>query len=715
MTAFVAACFFAVFNAVFVNSLLSGEGSATSIEVIWALSVATVLPVLCSLVTMRLWAEERSSGMADLLLVTPLPERELVFGKYLGALTAVVFIVLLCLVTPLCILPKFVPELESSVSFVSFLPAVCILAFHAMLWCSIGSWTSACTKNPAVAAFVSILLMVALPYAVYRATLQWMPAFRAIVPEYPFMRSLSDFATGYVSTGGIVFYFVFSFFSLFAATKAVATLRLAGRGGKSTRFTASFSVFCALLFTILACACAIRFNISVDLPFHSRDVRLSERTKSILSDTSGTVSVTCFMSRRAPEFRTVSRLLRGIAAVSKASAGARVDIEFVDPRWDFGKAAHIVRQGAGEGSVIFSRGRRRTVVPVSSFFAASANSNATSAVVSPAGIFVGETVCATAIKKLSLPRRNEVVYWTVGHGEATYDNYDRVYGMSDIVRDLRQDGFFMKKLDLTTLPAVPEDCSILFVAAARDAFSVTELSRITGYLRKGGRLLVLADEKNEAGIGKLLASWGVKIEPFVAVSSVSITGADLVASDFADHAITRPLQGGSLLFERAAVLSQSVGSGGAEGLADLMTFTSLVKTDPSAWGESEPDKRPWTFDPSTEPGGQLTLVAALERGGDVSGSLALRPSRIVVIGDPSFVMNGTLSSRARANKDFFLNTVAWLAGLDATTAAGSPGNVVTLGMDRSKWIEFGLWSIGSMPLAILALGILAGLRRRYSE
>jgi hypothetical protein len=420
------------------------------------------------------------------------------------------------------------------------------------------------------------------------------------------------------------------------------------------------------------------------------------------------------MSRRDPEFRMVSRLLRALASVSKASAGARVSVEFVDPRWDIGRAAHIVRQGAAEGSIIFSRGRRRTVVPVSSLFASPADLGDTPRVISPSGVFVGETVCASAIRKLSLPQRNDIIYWTTGHGEASFDNYDRVYGMSDIVRDLRQDGFLLKKLDLTTVPAVPEDCSILFVASARDAFSVTELSRITGYLRKGGRLLVLADEKQDAGIGRLLMSWGVKIEPYVAVSPVSITGADLVASDFADHVITRPLSGGSLLFERAAVLSQSTQAGAGDS-ADSMSFTALVKTDSSAWGESEIDKLPWTYDSSREMAGPLTLVAALERGGDVSGSLAFRPSRIVVVGDSSFVINGTLSSRARANRDFFLNTVSWLAGLDVVSAAGNPGNVVSLGMDRSKWMMYGIWSVGAMPLAIFIFSVLIFIRRRYSE
>jgi hypothetical protein len=102
---------------------------------------------------------------------------------------------------------------------------------------------------------------------------------------------------------------------------------------------------------------------------------------------------------------------------------------------------------------------------------------------------------------------------------------------------------------------------------------------------------------------------------------------------------------------------------------------------------------------------------ALERGGGVARDVALRPTRVVVVGDASFVANGALSRRANANRDVFLNSVAWLAGLDALTAPRMPGGAVATGMDRALWMRFGFASALGLPLAVLLLGLLAAFRR----
>ena len=62
--------------------------------------------------------------------------------------------------------------------------------------------------------------------------------------------------------------------------------------------------------------------------------------------------------------------------------------------------------------------------------------------------------------------------------------------------------------------------------------------------------------------------------------------------------------------------------------------------------------------------------------------------------------------------DIFLNALAWLAGVDAMTAARAPGNMVAVGMDRAGWLRFGSAAAGGLPLAVFALWALAFLRRR---
>ena len=145
---------------------------------------------------------------------------------------------------------------------------------------------------------------------------------------------------------------------------------------------------------------------------------------------------------------------------------------------------------------------------------------------------------------------------------------------------------------------------------------------------------------------------------------------------------------------------------------DRTEFTALARTDAESWGEADPSVRPWVYDPTAEPKGPLVLAAALERGGGASKELAFRPTRIVVVGDATFALNGALTRRANANRDFLLNAVAWLAGLDAFTESRTPGNVVATGMDRARWIRFGLLAAGGPAACVLLLGLAALFRRR---
>ncbi len=458
----------------------------------------------------------------------------------------------------------------------------------------------------------------------------------------------------------------------------------------------------AFVFACMVVAFAMRLDFSFELPMHSGGARASARTCQLLAEAHGDMRITCFLARQAPEFRAVSRLLRGLETTSRRVGGARLAVDYVDPRWELGRALDLVRAGAEEGSLVFRRGNRRITLPLRDLFPASTN---VARAVGSDALIAGESVCASALQRLSLPTSREVLYWTTGHGEATFDSYDPIYGLSDIARDLRREGYALEKLDLSSVPSVPGDCAVLVVAGAREPFARMEIARLEGWLRGAGRLLVLAAPGPNAGAGALLADMGVKILPYTVISQSTFSGTDVVAREFAEHPITRPLAGSTAIFEAPIPIAPS-----AAAQAEGTTFTELVRTDDTAWGESEPATRPWTRDATTEPGGPLALAVALERGG-MARDVALRPTRIVVVGDASFVANGALSQRANANRDVFLNSLAWLAGLDALTAPRTPGSTVATGMDRTRWMRFGFASALVLPLVVLALGLVAAFRR----
>ena len=76
-----------------------------------------------------------------------------------------------------------------------------------------------------------------------------------------------------------------------------------------------------------------------------------------------------------------------------------------------------------------------------------------------------------------------------------------------------------------------------------------------------------------------------------------------------------------------------------------------------------------------------------ERGTALKSDLAIHPARLVVIGDSAFLGNAALASRANANRDFVLNAVGWLAGMDVSGSASRASDVIALQMDRASRSE----------------------------
>jgi di/tricarboxylate transporter len=85
----------------------------------------------------------------------------------------------------------------------------------------------------------------------------------------------------------------------------------------------------------------------------------------------------------------------------------------------------------------------------------------------------------------------------------------------------------------------------------------------------------------------------------------------------------------------------------------------------------------------------------------------------VAVGDATFVMNFQLAARASANRDFFLNCVAFLSGTDAISASGRESNIFISRLDRKLRRRFVRATAIISPVVVFVLMIaLAAWRRR---
>ncbi len=221
------AAFLAAGGWTFVVTLRNNEGSVLQIQTIWGLAFAPWLPILSALLTARLFAEERSSGMLDLLMSAPVRERDLTVGKFLAAMTMVLVALGVSLATPL-LLSVMVPQLLISLHWKAFAATFFALSMQASAWCAVGIMISALYRNAAAAAVSSLVLCGGAPIVIYTGILKWLPSVRIQMPWMPLLLHVYDFSTGFFSTASMVLYASLTLLFLFICSKVLLFLRVRG-------------------------------------------------------------------------------------------------------------------------------------------------------------------------------------------------------------------------------------------------------------------------------------------------------------------------------------------------------------------------------------------------------------------------------------------------------------------------------------------------------
>ena len=660
--------FLAVSALFFAFGLESAEGGDLPVAVVWATSVGYVLPALAALLSMDVWSEEFQTGRIDMMLTLAVRERDFVLGKFFGVLIQTMFAIVLSAALSVSLLALQAPQALEGGGFGSFLLAMSALFVQSTLWCALGVAMSTMFRHAATVVCSSLVLMVVLPRGLWFGMRAWASSGRPSFGEFPLDAHVIDIASGMVPVGMTIAYFATAAIALFVASKLVAGSRLAGSGKRGLRLSTAVSVFLAVAVVVLSIPLLQKVNPTVEIPVIGDSIVFSPRTRGVLSESSGDMEITCFLPRGDVRFRSVARVLRQLKRESEAVGGARMLLRFVDPRWDVGAADRLVRKGVRAESVVFEKGRRMVVVPLED-----------------GGL--SERLCASAIRSISVLMQRRTVYWTVGHGESSYSDYD-AFGMSDIARDLVHEGFSNERIDLASAQRIPGDCALIVVAGAKEDFSRVETGRVDSYLREGGRLLCLLGSSVSGGVVSMLPAWGMRPLDVPIKDVKTLSGTDVLASDFADHPISAPLRGSRIVLERPVSFMPSAAVGTGSG-ADKIDFQTVAKA------------------------GLSTVVGAIERGSGAGQDLALRPTRIVAIGDAGFALNGSLAARASANRDFFLNCVSYLAGIETHGFGGVGSARLLTGFDREGRLRHAIYSIGVLPFAVFLLLSAVVIRRKF--
>ncbi|MCZ6670903.1 MAG: ABC transporter permease subunit [Acidobacteria bacterium] len=168
--------------------------------------------------TMRLFAEEKKNGTAELLLTAPISHMELVVGKFLGGLSMVMFLLGLSLLFPAILFWVGNPDLPPILT--GFLGMVLLGASFV----AIGLLASSLTDNQVIAA-LSSFGMIFLLWLISWVTGQVNPLLGNVLSYLSLIDHLEDFEKGVISSTHVIYYLSVIGFCLFLTQRVIESKR----------------------------------------------------------------------------------------------------------------------------------------------------------------------------------------------------------------------------------------------------------------------------------------------------------------------------------------------------------------------------------------------------------------------------------------------------------------------------------------------------------
>lgn len=312
-------------------------------------------------------------------------------------------------------------------------------------------------------------------------------------------------------------------------------------------------------------------------------------------------------------------------------------------------------------------------------------------------------------------KEKKKIYWLTGHGERSLKD-DQKDGYSLLKTSLIQQNYSLVPLLLATAKEVPADAAAVVAAGPRKPLAKLEMERLSAYLARGGRLLIMLDPQWDGGLTGWLAGYGVKLGNDVVVDLASQEMGKSpfipIAAAYGDHEITRPLANTATFFTVARSVTP---------IKDNPRKTNvgpLVVTSKVSWAETDivgMQKKAPEFNQGQDKAGPITLavlaVLPEAKAALVGDSKTPPRGELVVLGDSDFATNQNLGQMG--NRDLILNAIAYLAQ-EADLVALRPkmaGNEsMVLGIFQARLV---FWMpVVVAPLIFMVIGIVVVLRRR---
>ena len=315
-----------------------------------------------------------------------------------------------------------------------------------------------------------------------------------------------------------------------------------------------------------------------------------------------------------------------------------------------------------------------------------------------------------------LSEQTKVIYFAKGHGEKRIDNKGGD-GYSLVVEAIKRENHEVRDLLLISAEKVPDDAAVLVISGPEANFLPAELDKITAYVKKGGRVLFMLDPGGANGLVDYLSQFGFVVGNDLIIDKLSqVYGANyltpVVVQYHPNHPITREFQ-----------LATFFPAGRSVHIEEDLTKGryDLAKTSDKSWAVTgELTEKELEFDPERHMKGPIGLAAVtavevvVEKKQTDAGEQSLKKwGKIVVMGDSDLVSNTHL--KLAGNRDFFLNTINWLAEENVLISVRRKEPGLSPLMLTQTQGRFVFWlCLVIVPSLVLAVGVGVAAKRRRS-
>lgn len=325
--------------------------------------------------------------------------------------------------------------------------------------------------------------------------------------------------------------------------------------------------------------------------------------------------------------------------------------------------------------------------------------------------------------------QQHTIYFLTGHGERSIsDLRSGGSGLGLAAAGLRADGYRVESLMLADTASVPDDASLLVIAAPRQSIPDAEEQAIIRWLANGGRALLMLDTSSETRdvMADLLAAWGLETVPGTLVDRERSAAGDArtlavqrdqylgQTSVTEGGAIVEPL--GTTLFPGAVAFRPAgqIASRIERGDPVPVRFEPLVTTSGDSWAVEGTGEDPAADRDVPGPHTAHLIVQGSALAADAP-SEAFDPASVrttlTVLGDADFAGNRHFGDVS--NADFFLNTVNWLLDDRALIAVRPKQEVfrpLVLTVPEYNLVRYVSWFL--LPALVAAAGVVVWWRRR---